>query len=436
MDLRQPPSPAQNAGANAGNLPVLVLLVVLLCMTGFLLFQVTGGKSANSGGSETGEHLREVAAKLKAAGLDTQAAQLYGEYVRNTAFSKDKRASVAYGLGQQHLEGGRYEEALRWLYEAQALGSQNSGLAKKIVHSLEALGRVNEAQAALRAGVQMPSGSAQEENSDGIQRPSSDKLIAQIGEDKIYQSDIRRAIDDLPPSAKQHFSAPEAFEDFARKYVADELIWRKAQKREYTADPEVRRQMAQMLKSVVINRFIEKEVLGASSPQPADLQTFYQANPARYATAPQYQLSMIKLADAATAAEIQTALSAGKSFASLAQKHSLHTASKRTGGRLKDWTSLSPGLIPQIEQGLDPARVVAALKDLTGGAHSTTIGGGSHFYIFSVLGSKPGQSRSFEQVEKQVARDYQQTRAQAAYSELIAEELRRPDVHMLLGGGR
>ena len=120
---------------------------------------------------------------------------------------------------------------------------------KKIVHALEALGRVHAAKAALARRTQL-------ESAPGVERPESDPLVATIGEDEIRRSDVTRALDDLPPFLRQRFATADGMTEFLRKYVADELIFRKAQKMEYDADPEVRRQLEGLLKQLVVGKLV------------------------------------------------------------------------------------------------------------------------------------------------------------------------------------
>jgi tetratricopeptide (TPR) repeat protein len=219
---------------------------------------------------------REVAGKLKAAGALDEAAALYEQYLGSTSAPVATRASIAYSLGTTYMDRGRYERALRWLYEAEVLdsGELSPELGQKIVHSLERMGRYHSAQAALDSRVQFAP--------QKTERPADDPVVARIGESEIHRSDVERALDDLPPDLARSLAAPEAQQEFLRKFVADELLWRKASKLEYPDDPEVRRRHAALLKELVVGKFVEREILAKIEVDEADLRTYFEANRQRY----------------------------------------------------------------------------------------------------------------------------------------------------------
>jgi tetratricopeptide (TPR) repeat protein len=217
-----------------------------------------------------------VASKLKAAGALDQAATLYEDYLATVDEAPEAKAKVAYSLGTTYLDHGAYEKALRWFYEAETLGAGALAdeVGQKIVHSLERLGRHHAAKAALDARVGL--------STEPAQRAADDPVVARIGEQEVFRSDLDRALDDLPAEISRHFAEPAKRQEFLRKYVADELLWRKAMKLEYHEDPEVRRQHALALKQYAIGKFVEQEVVGKIEVDETDLQNYFEANRERY----------------------------------------------------------------------------------------------------------------------------------------------------------
>lgn len=275
MELRQPPTPPARPARDRDVRLAYLNLVAIVALGVVLIWQLGRPDVADP---ETAEHARDVASKLKAAGALDEAAALYEVYLETTDAEPRVRANVAYSLGTTYLENGRYERALRWFYEAEAIGAGalSDELAKKIVHSLERLGRYHSAKAALDARVKMESGP------DGPQRPESDPVVARIGEEEIYRSDVERMLDDLPPELAQGFNSPAQRGELLKKYVADELLWRKAEKLEYDQDPELRRRWNSLLRQMAVAKFVEEEVLGQIEVDPADLKNYFEANRARY----------------------------------------------------------------------------------------------------------------------------------------------------------
>ena len=276
MELRPPPSTASSMPPRDGvtRWLLVVNLLAVLALAGLVWTRAGGGGAATS----NPEHAREIASKLKAAGALDEAATLYGSYLAATDADAETRANVAYSVGSTYLDDGQYEKALRWFYEAESLGvgSLEEELAKKVVHALERLGRFHSAKAALDARVRL------DDPSGDVKRSASDAVVARIGPREIHRSEVLRLLDDLPPEMARQFAGPQQRAELLKKYVADELIWRKAQKLEFDEDPEVRRQHAELLKQLAISKFVEEEVVGKIQVDPRDVKNFFEANRSRY----------------------------------------------------------------------------------------------------------------------------------------------------------
>ncbi len=275
MDLRPPPSPPQAPAKDSIVRGLLILNLIALLGLGAFVSLRSG--STKAGDPVASEHAREVASKLKAAGALDEAAALYEVYLETTDASSETRASVAYSLASTYLDDGRYEKALRWFYEAESLGvgELSDQLSKKIVHTLERLGRYHSAKALLDSRVALDQGPA-------AARSEEDPVVARIGSEEIPRSKVLGLLDDLPPEAAAQVQGGAQRAELLKKYVADELLWRKAVKLEYDRDPQVRRSYEALLKQLAISKFVEREVVSKIEIDPADLKNFFEANRQRY----------------------------------------------------------------------------------------------------------------------------------------------------------
>ncbi|MDX1502167.1 MAG: hypothetical protein R3325_07375, partial [Thermoanaerobaculia bacterium] len=199
-------------------------------------------------------------------------------YLEDSDISAAKRANIAYSLGDTYIKNGQYEKALRWLYEAESWddGELAEEIGPKIVHALERLGRHHAAQTALERRSGLGEGGER-------RRAPTDPVVARIGSREVTRSEVDRALDDLPPQLAQRFQGVEGRREFLRSYVAEELLWEKAQKLEYHDDPEVRRGHEQLLRQLAVARFVEREVLGKIEVDEDDLANFFAAHRERYA---------------------------------------------------------------------------------------------------------------------------------------------------------
>lgn len=275
MELRPPPS---SPPARARDKAVRALLILnLLAVVAVGAFAWTRLGAAPAADPATADHAREVASKLKSAGALDEAAALYEVYLATTDAPAKTRANVAYSLGSTYLDGGRYEKALRWFYEAESLGvgELRDQLAKKIVHSLESLGRYHSAKAVLDSRVALDA-------ADAVKRSEDDPVVAKIGDEEIYRSQVLRLLDDLPPQMASQLAGAGQRGELLKKYVADELLWRKAVKLEYDKKPEVRRSYEALLKQLAISKFVEDEVMSQIKVDPQDLENFFEAHREQY----------------------------------------------------------------------------------------------------------------------------------------------------------
>ena len=274
LELREPPRPSSSPTAGGAVRWLLVVNLALVAAVGALVWLRTGPHAAAAAGNAAAA--RQVAAKLQTAGALDEAAALYGDYLADAAEPAEARAKIAYTLGADYLEAGQYEKALRWFYEADTLGAGplHDELDRKIVTTLERLGRPRAAQAALAARVRL-------DRPDDAQHAADDPVVAKIGEREIHRSEVDRALDDMPPEMARAFSGGSPA-DLLRRYVADELMYRKAQKLGYDRDPDVVRRREALGKQLAVARFLDREVVGKISADDVDLQSYFTAHRDRY----------------------------------------------------------------------------------------------------------------------------------------------------------
>ena len=269
MELRPPPATTPTPPARRGLYLLLLANLVLVAAIALMLFLVPAARPG-----EEVERRREVAARLQAAGALDEAAAEWAAYLESTDKAAEERAAIAYSLGNTLLEAGRYESALRWYYEAETLGAGELAdeLGRRIVHALERLGRHHAAEAAMGASVAVgPQGGA-----------ADDPVVARIGGDEIRRSQVERALDGGPPELLRAWADTARRPELLRRYVAEELVWRRALKLELDDDPEVRRRHAELLKQLVVAEFVQRELMAKIQVDETDLRTWHQANLARY----------------------------------------------------------------------------------------------------------------------------------------------------------
>ncbi len=299
MTLRPPNRPAPKPERSPVGLTVS--WVVLAVVAGGLIMNLVVGTVNAPDDSRVHDRRRTIAARLLSAGALDQAAALYAEHLPG---DPEAHAAVAYSLGRAYADAGRPGAALRWFIEAEQMGSTEA--ASGIVAALERLGRGSQARAALSSASAL----------DPAERASGDPVAVRIGEEEFTASQVRRALDDLPPEMARHFEGPQGQRAFLQQFVADALLWQKARRLGLADDPEVLRQVERLSRQAASAAFVEREIVAGITSTPGEQETWYLAHRERYSSdseAPFAELSAEARAAVARdhrAARLQEALEA------------------------------------------------------------------------------------------------------------------------------
>ncbi len=220
--------------------------------------------------------LRETAGRLRGAGVKSQAADLLATYLLQEELLGEERAKLAFTAASLYLEEGNYERALTFLYladESNPPGALKGEIAAKIVASLEGLKKLGAARYALKTASNLDSKAAKERGG---------KLFAKVGDTSITVADIEQALAALPPQMAGKVNTPEQKMAFARAFVAEELLERKALRQKLDEDPEVRRQLVQLTRQLLVQKLLQNELLSRGKIEEDDLKNYYEANKSRF----------------------------------------------------------------------------------------------------------------------------------------------------------
>ncbi len=250
-------------------------VVILFAILAVLVIYSGGGKLAGNNSTLKRESniYRNLANKLESVGVTKEAVKQYENYFNTATVDKKTRSNLAYTVGKLYMEEGNYEKALSWLYRVDMIDpdtSLKSEVGSKIVHCLETLGRFHAAEYALEAR------SSIQENRE--EETKGGKVVAEIGSREITLGEVDEALDELPPWMKEQFKGKEKKVEFMKKYVADELFYRKAKKLEYDKDGELRKKTAHFVKQRMVNKILEEEMKDKLNVEEDDLRNYFKAN--------------------------------------------------------------------------------------------------------------------------------------------------------------
>ncbi len=259
------------------NKPVTLILVVLA--TGLTL-----AAACSRGTADTAELVRlrkQLAGELRDSRLYEAAVEEYLKILDEKTLDMPTRANINYLIGRIYFEDLQdYHQAAAYYVRARALNPQGTFVneaSKNLVASLEKMGRVMDAKRQLDAATDL----------DYVQPDSGDVAVARIDGEPVWLSQIDREIQSLPPELQKEFLSRDMRLKYVRNYVGIELIYRAALREKYGDDPDIRRQHAEMLKKLVVDRYVVDKVIPKISIDTVDVRNFYLAHAAdRYDKAP------------------------------------------------------------------------------------------------------------------------------------------------------
>lgn len=364
---------------------------------------------------------RELAAKLKSAGLTVQALREYEQYAQRPPLDRRAYANLCYTIGKMHMDAGAYEQALAWFYRVE-IADPNTALKNElgshIVACLERAGKYSAAEHTLgkRAALE-----PRTERTEGT-------VIAEIGSDKIYREDINEAFDRMPPWLRSQFDGPQGRREFAQKYIADELLYRKALKLGYDKDPDLLKKKKDIERDLLVAKVIEHDVKESVAVDEHDIKTYFEAHRNDYADKDAVKVSLIKTDSKEAAENIIRRVKAGGDFHQIARELSLDKRTAADGGRFPSWVRNG-----EDDLGIgNTAAVSAALFGAKPGDMTQPVPVGGAWYVFRIEETRPGRMPDYAEVKDRVKNDCMLRKTQARYQELLEQTLKSGDVKLHL----
>ena len=401
---------------------ILSLLSVCLAMVVvFLGFKIGVGPAKNPPPqhSWTPDDQRSLANKLKSAGLFLPAIREYEGYIRTAPVDKKQLANLSYTMGKMYMEAGRHEDALACFYRVEIADPETplkAEVGSKIINCLERTGKYNAAEYALskRASHEKP------------EEQKVSTVVAEISGQKIYLEDVNNALDSLPQWMQKQFESKEKKVEFVKKYVADELFFRKALKLEYDKDPGVRKKLKSVEKELLVNKVVEEELKDKIKIEEDDLRNYFEARKKQYAQKEAVKVSLIQAGMQEIADKIVAKLKSGQDFNALAREVSLHKETAKNGGRFNGWVrkgedDLGIGNVEEV------SRVLFAAKK---GEFTRPVKAGEDYYVFRVEEKRPEKMPTFKESEERVRNDYYMQKLKLSYQNLLDQILKSSEVKL------
>lgn len=224
---------------------------------------------------------KAIAGELRDNKLYDAAVAEYLQVLERPGLSSADRGTLNYLIARVYYEDLQdYKKAAAYYIRARSLDPEGSYIDeanRKLVASLEKIGQVVDATRQLRQATDIDVGA----------KKSGDTIVARVGDEDIYMSEVERYMQSLPPDVQKQLASPEARRKFVRQYAAMELMYRAALREGYDQDPEILEQKRLMMRQAIIDKYVADKVMPEVSIDSLDIRNFYMANKdSRYDGAP------------------------------------------------------------------------------------------------------------------------------------------------------
>ena len=257
-------------------LQVLVILVGFAGIVALLLLRGNGMLGSGQGGLDP-DAQRQLAAYLAQKKAWGPALDAYDRFLAHAAVPAQERAKVCFAAANVAIDAELYERALALLYQAEWLkpGAElQKEIDAKVMVCLEKLGRGAELRTALRERAQIG------RDRDAVE--AGDVVLAELG-DRVFTSyDLDKALEKLPPAARDAMSTPEKKAELLKNIIAEYLLSEKARRQQLDQDPEIQAMLSDQLNALMVRKLLQEEVQSKIKVTDADIQRFYEREKARF----------------------------------------------------------------------------------------------------------------------------------------------------------
>jgi len=279
---------------------------------------------------------------------------------------------------------------------------------------------------------------------------NEDYVVATIGEEKIYFSEIERSAQGLNRFLKENFETSKEWRlDYIRKYIAQIALAKKAENQGLDKDEKVILTLRQARQAILTDKLLNN-MLAKIKVTDDDLKNFYEQNKVKYQIPEKIKTSYMKLKNKADAENLISKLNKGKGFDDLAGKKKVEIKDWMNKGAMMPMPGLE-GVKPEDLNGLfnlgvgGTSGVIEAKVSLQGvppaggdeailktnkavKIASASPRNDGDYVIFHIDAKEAAKDRPFEEVKQQVEFEYNQQTKNKAVSDFIMDSFKQEKV--------
>lgn len=160
----------------------------------------------------------------------------------------------------------------------------------------------------------------------------SSQVLAKVGDKEITISYFERQLSSLPESVQKLSMEGKGKKALLEGLINREMLYREAEKRNLDKDSDLQRKLDDMKKELVINSFLQKEIINKIKVDDREIEDYYNSGIDDFRNREEIRISQIVVSSEKDAAEIAEQLKAKKDFGELAVKRSIDKVSAARNG--------------------------------------------------------------------------------------------------------
>lgn len=255
----------------------------------------------------------------------------------------------------------------------------------------------------------------------GQGKGGGNKILAKVNGDVITVAAFEKEAEQQPPYVRPMFETPEGRKQFLDRMITLNLLMREALRRGVDRREDVRDQLDQARKGIVLQALLREVADKAPGLSEAALRNYYDANQASFQVGDRVRVSHVLFKDRGRAEEAARRARSDEAFEEIIKEASA------TGGSGADLGFIERGtFVKEFEAAAfsaSPGSIVGPVKTIYG------------FHVLSVGDRKTAGLLPFEEVKAKIASDLREGAQREAIEGLIADLKKQARIEVFLKGG-
>ena len=222
------------------------------------------------------EKQKEYANELKEQGLFLQSVTEFKKIQEKGSLSKKEDANLSYLIGKIYMENmNDYQNALAEFIRVKVLLPESDLTLEVNTRTIECLERLGKNLDAQREMEKYSTLNKKPEMSKGT-------VVAKIRNRNVTKEEMDNEIRKLPSYVQEMYKEDAKKVEFLRQFIATELMYDSAKRRNFENDKDIVEKAFQVKKSFMVQKLLEEEIRGKMNISESDLKNYYEAHKKDY----------------------------------------------------------------------------------------------------------------------------------------------------------